>query len=272
MAFVTLTSNETGADSLIDINNNFAKSTEGAASSTDNAIPRFDSITGKLLQNSSIIISDIGGGRTTINTPSLTGSVGNRLEFNAGASTDMTGGAINVKGGTGGTDSAGGFGNVAGGAGNGSGAGGYGSVTGGVGGATGAGGSAIVQGGAGGATSGNGGAATIYGGDATAGNSSGGDVLIQPGAKSGSGADGQIVLCNANSASVTARLNLDSIASTTKTFTLPNQTGIISTATSGSGAPGSTPAAIGQIYCDTSGGKAYISTGTSSSADWKILN
>jgi len=42
--------------------------------------------------------------------------------------------------------------------------------------------------------------------------------------------------------------------------------------TSGSGAPLSTPSRIGQLYIDTSGAKVYISTGTTSSADWSILN
>lgn len=40
----------------------------------------------------------------------------------------------------------------------------------------------------------------------------------------------------------------------------------------GSGAPGSTPAYIGQMYIDTTGLKVYVATGTSSSADFKILN
>lgn len=43
-------------------------------------------------------------------------------------------------------------------------------------------------------------------------------------------------------------------------------------ASSGSGAPGTTPSAIGQMYIDTTGIKVYVSTGTSSSGDWTILN
>ena len=39
-----------------------------------------------------------------------------------------------------------------------------------------------------------------------------------------------------------------------------------------SGAPSSTPTKVGNIYIDTSGGKVYISTGTTNSTDWKILN
>lgn len=42
--------------------------------------------------------------------------------------------------------------------------------------------------------------------------------------------------------------------------------------TSGSGAPASTPTKIGDIYVDTSGSKVYIAKGTSSSADFLILN
>jgi hypothetical protein len=45
----------------------------------------------------------------------------------------------------------------------------------------------------------------------------------------------------------------------------------------GVGAPGSLPIPlipnkVGDIYCDTSGGKVYIATGKTTSADWKILN
>lgn len=38
--------------------------------------------------------------------------------------------------------------------------------------------------------------------------------------------------------------------------------------TSGSGAPASTPSAVGDVYIDTTGDVAYIATGTASSADW----
>ena len=41
---------------------------------------------------------------------------------------------------------------------------------------------------------------------------------------------------------------------------------------SGATSPATTPRKIGDIYCDTVLGKAYIATGTASSADWKILN
>jgi hypothetical protein len=37
---------------------------------------------------------------------------------------------------------------------------------------------------------------------------------------------------------------------------------------SGAGVPGSTPAAVGDVYVDTTGDNAYIATGTASSADW----
>jgi len=40
----------------------------------------------------------------------------------------------------------------------------------------------------------------------------------------------------------------------------------------GTSAPSSTPTKVGDTYTDTSGGKVYISTGTTNSADWKILN
>lgn len=41
---------------------------------------------------------------------------------------------------------------------------------------------------------------------------------------------------------------------------------------SGSGAPSSTPTVLGQMYINTSNAKIYISTGTSSSADWTLIN
>jgi hypothetical protein len=44
------------------------------------------------------------------------------------------------------------------------------------------------------------------------------------------------------------------------------------TIATGTTAPATTPTKVGDIFCDTTGGKVYISTGTSSSADWKILN
>ena len=39
--------------------------------------------------------------------------------------------------------------------------------------------------------------------------------------------------------------------------------------TSGAGVPSSTPSNVGDIYIDTTNLKIYLSTGTSSSADWK---
>lgn len=44
------------------------------------------------------------------------------------------------------------------------------------------------------------------------------------------------------------------------------------TKSSGAVAPSSTPSAIGDIYVDTVAQKGYIAVGTSSSADWIILN
>lgn len=37
-------------------------------------------------------------------------------------------------------------------------------------------------------------------------------------------------------------------------------------------APSTTPEKIGDLFVNTASGKAYISVGTSSSSDWKILN
>ena len=44
-----------------------------------------------------------------------------------------------------------------------------------------------------------------------------------------------------------------------------------SVVTSGTGAPGSAPTAIGQIYIDTNAGAVYISTGVTEAADWNAL-
>ena len=44
------------------------------------------------------------------------------------------------------------------------------------------------------------------------------------------------------------------------------------TITSGTAAPTTTPKKIGDMYVKTDTGKVYISAGTSSSSDWKILN
>lgn len=41
--------------------------------------------------------------------------------------------------------------------------------------------------------------------------------------------------------------------------------------TQGSGAPSSTPTRLNQFYTDTTAKNAYISVGTSSSADWKQI-
>jgi len=53
---------------------------------------------------------------------------------------------------------------------------------------------------------------------------------------------------------------------------LPQLLNSYSQITDGILAPTSTPVKVGDIFVNTVLGKAYISTGTSSSADWKILN
>ena len=42
--------------------------------------------------------------------------------------------------------------------------------------------------------------------------------------------------------------------------------------TVGTAAPTTTPAAVGLMFINTATGKVYVSTGTATSADWKILN
>jgi len=72
------------------INTDIADDVEGPASSTDNAIARFDGTTGKLLQNSSVTISDadVVAGATQINVDNL------RLDGNTLSSTDTNGNII----------------------------------------------------------------------------------------------------------------------------------------------------------------------------------
>jgi len=44
------------------------------------------------------------------------------------------------------------------------------------------------------------------------------------------------------------------------------------TISSGAGAPGTTPAKVGDIYVDTTGKKMYAATGITNSTDWTIVN
>lgn len=104
----------------------------------------------------------------------------------------------------------------------------------------------------------------------TAGNNAagaGGNIFLNPGTGSTSGT----VRLTAPSG-FRAIQNIGSINSSDKTFTWPNQSATLSTAISGTAAPSSTPVSLGQIYVDTVNLKIYISAGTSSSADWLILN
>jgi hypothetical protein len=194
------------------------------ASSTDNAIARFDGITGKVIQDSALTISDL----TTFTRikPVVKSGAGSSFLVQGGDSSDDVGGSGRVIGGDAlSGDKAGGYAITLGGAGIGSGAGGSGTVQGGTAGATGAGGAAVVQGGAGGATSGDGGLATVYGGNATASDSNGGSIVIAPGNKSGSGINGLIALKESRGATYAGYLQLSSIASSDKVFTFPNQSG-----------------------------------------------
>lgn len=63
----------------------------------------------------------------------------------------------------------------------------------------------------------------------------------------------------------------DSPEGTTKKVSVENLGAGGGSVSSGSGAPNSTPTALGVIYIDTATDNAYIATGTSSSADWKLL-
>lgn len=95
----------------------------------------------------------------------------------------------------------------------------------------------------------------------------GGDIFLNPGTGSTSGT----VRLTAPSG-FRAIQNIGNISGSDKTFAWPNQSGTIPVITSGTAAPTSTPVDLGLIYIDTANAKVYISAGTSSSADWKILN
>lgn len=56
------------------------------------------------------------------------------------------------------------------------------------------------------------------------------------------------------------------------TYSWPGRNGVFVSSATGTGAPNTTPTAIGQIYVDTNAAKVYISTGVSSSSDWTIMN
>ncbi len=153
-----------------------------------------------------------------------------------------------------------------------------------------------VNAGPGGATSGAGGSINLTAGSAQGGNSDGGGVTINSGAKTGAGSEGFIDIEDINGAyglytdssslelfhsthqyqlaagSGVAILDTSGVNTSNKTFTFPNQSGTFVTSTSATGAPVSTPTAIGQVFVATSTKKIYFSTGTSSSADWTIVN
>ncbi len=88
-----------------------------------------------------------------------------------------------------------------------------------------------------GGTTGNGGIITILAGDGGGGDTNGGNIRIQPGVKSGSGVDGVVSFRNPSSGA-SAVLNLASIITSDKTFTLPNSSGtltVLGNSTTGSG-------------------------------------
>lgn len=160
----------------------------GPASATDNGIVRFDGTTGKLVQDSSITISDVATDLTTISVT----TVGGQLDIVGGAAT-------------------------------GNGAGGFVRIDGGGGAGSGTGGGVRLKGGSGGPT-GNGNFASIFPGDGGATSGNGGDLTLAGGLSPTSGTDGRIILQKNRNSTVGAVLDISLIASTNKTFTFPNAT------------------------------------------------
>ncbi len=188
-----------------------------------------------------VVSGDIGGG---IN---IQGGLGNGSGH---------GGSHNIIAGNGGNSGEGGYITIQTGNGNVSGQGGDLSAILGDGGVTGIGGSFDFEAGQGGATSGAGGSINLTAGSAQGGDSNGGPITISTGSKSGAGSDGLLVLATPtteldigdskydfgtltgtgyrflNSGNVIgANLDANSIASTDKTFTFPNQTGTFTVGT-----------------------------------------
>lgn len=164
----------------------------GPASSLDNTIPRFDGLTGKVIQGSGVVISDT-------NVIQLAGN----LDTNGYIVTN-SGGVATVKGTSGGLDA---------------------SIEGGPSNGTSAGGKALIYGANGGATSGNGGNVQLYAGDGQAGNGSGGDVILQSGSKHGTGTAGRVRLRN-GSAGFDAIHDMSALTGN-RTFAYPNTDGTL---------------------------------------------
>lgn len=190
----------------------------GPASATDNAITRFDGITGKLIQNSGITMSDQSGptdlitiqaiGRLDINS----GGDGNEMNFVTadGTTSGSTGGNMNIDLGNATLGNAqGGFFDLVAGDGFGTGNGGLISLSTGIGGTTngnggpltlssgnaqgtGTGGLIDISAGNGGATSGQGGQIIFTSGDGGAPNGNAGNITLQLGTLSGTGTAGLV--------------------------------------------------------------------------------
>lgn len=221
----------------------------GPASATDEAVARFDTTTGKLLQNSGLIVQDVTGNVLTIRTannvaipPSITiapgtpsgSSAGRPLTLFAGnASTSGGGGTLTLKAGAAAGANTAGTVNVAGGDSS-FGAGGTGGRAQLLGGSGDIGGLINIIGGSTNGA-GAGGDVNMWGGDSNSGN--GGSVYIF-GGDSVSGTDGHVVLGNPGAVSIQkigstleAILDAGSILSSNKTFTFPNITGTFSLVT-----------------------------------------
>lgn len=227
----TINATDVVANSRATINTNFSNlnsdKLEGPASSTDNAIARFDLTTGKLLQQSIVTLSDTGvflsSGIITLQT-SGDGSSLTLLTSNS-TTTGVSAGNVSVTMGSGtvGDATGGGF-IITGGNGFGSSAGGRFQFVGGSGGATGVGGAIVLTAGAGGSTSGTGGAITLTAGNGSAGNANGGHIILKPGDAHGVGVNGLVKLQDSSSG-FSVELSTAIIGSSDKTITFPNATG-----------------------------------------------
>lgn len=184
----------------------------GPGSATDTAIARFNTTTGKLIQNSVLTLSGISSQVVTLTTPSNASPTSLLIKGgDDSSSSSIDAGGVTIKGG--------------------------------VANAVGNGGVVKLQSSDGGATSGPGGNVQIIAGNGIGTNAIGGDVQFFSGAKTGSGTAGKYTFIPGSGAS-NGVLSFDSLSGGTKTFAFPNQSGTIALAISTAGV-GVGPAAGG---------------------------
>lgn len=120
----------------------------------------------------------------------------------------------------------------------------------------------------------NGGQTYIAGGDAGQnGNGNGGDVVLRGGLKNGSGTDGIIKFYKNSGSTVGVFLNLTSIATSSKTLTLSNSTGLVEVTSVFALTDGATPAldaSLGSMFTLDAAGNRTIAVPSNPTSGQKI--